>query len=397
MSHIRVVHILHKLDFGGAELSILHAVRQFNRSLFETHVIAGPGGELDRAAATPDVPLHYCGELSREVRPLADLDAFDQLRSMLRELKPDIVHTHRGKAGIVGRLAAGAAGVPILMHTYHGFGFHKFQPEGAHRLTVALDRETNRRSNHLSFVCNANLKTARELDLVQNCTTSIMRTGVEIEPLLQARPSETFRSDHGLSKKRKLVAMISSLRPQKDPLTFVEAAALVAKKSRSTGFILFGDGELADAVRKRARKLLTSLSFSQPGWSRNVPEVLANVDLLVVPSLWEGLPRIIPEASIAGVPVVASAVDGIKEVVLEDYNGAFAEPQNAQDFADKILQQLDAGRRVDEELSRQIQHEYDIREMIRNLEATYLEQASAHGILSADVMESFHHLDTRSK
>lgn len=392
MSRLRIVHIITRLDFGSAELSTLYAVQNLNRSLFETHLITGPGGALDEAAEKlPDVSLQYCGELSREVRPLADLDAFDSLRTMLKELKPDIVHTHRSKAGIVGRLAAGAAGVPFLIHTYHGFGFHKFQPEGAYRLTLALDREANRRSNHLVFVSDENWKEARQLDLLQQCSSSLIRAGVEVEPLLQAKPDEAFRKNLGMPDKGKIVGMIASLKPQKDPLTFVEAAALVARKSRSARFVLFGDGELADAVARRASKILRPTNFARAGWTDNVPEVLANLDALVVPSIWEGLPRIIPQATIAGVPVVASAVDGIREVVFEGRNGLLAEPQNAEDFAGKILKVLDDDFHVDEEFSRQIQHDYDIREMVRHLEALYLQVASEKDAPETDLLEQQYH------
>ena len=121
------------------------------------------------------------------------------------------------------------------------------------------------------------------------------------------------------------------------------------------------------------------------GWSRNVPEVLANVDVIVLPSLWEGLPRIVPEATIAGVPVVASRVDGITEVIDEGRNGALAEPQNPQDFAEKILDVLETGRKVDEDLSRQIQYEYDIRETVRHHESLYLELAAAQGIKTPEI------------
>ena len=390
MSRLRVAYILTRLDPGSAELSTLYAARNLNDSLFEAHVIAGPGGALDdEVNKQADISLQYCGELSREVRPLADLDTFDRLRTMLRELKPDIVHTQRGKAGVVGRLAAGAAGVPWLVHTYHGFGFHKYQPEGAYRLTVALDRETNRRSHYLVFVSAENLKTARQMDLLQNCSSSLIRTGVEVEPLLQAKAGDAFRNDFEIPRKGKVVGMIASLRPQKDPLTFVEAAALVARKSRASRFLLFGDGELASAVSRRARKILIRTSFKHAGWTRNVPDVLANLDVLVVPSLWEGLPRIATEATIAGVPIVASRVDGLSEIVFEGRNGLYAEAQDAQDFAEKILQVINDGYQVDSEFSRQIQHEYDIREMVRHLETLYLQLASADEVASKDILQRY--------
>jgi len=377
MKRIRIAHIIDRLEPGGSERNTLYTVTHLNRSIFEPYLIAGPGGILDQQALElKEVSVRFCSELSREVRPLADHETFLSLRTMLREIKPDIVHTHRAKAGIVGRLAASAENIPFIVHTYHRFAFHRFQPEGVTKLALALEREACRRSNHLAFVSNANIKTAEDLDLIQSSEFSLIRTGVEVEPLLSAQRSEEFRSEYGISSKSKVVGMIGYLRPQKDPLTFVEAAAIVAKKEPNTKFLLFGDGDMAGAVAKRASKILSRENFLQPGWGKNIPEALANFDLLVVPSLWEGLPVVIPEATILGVPVIATPVDGNVEVVLEGRNGAFAEPQNAKDFARKIRKALDQNWTVDPALSRKIQYEYDIRELVRKYEAIYLNLAN---------------------
>lgn len=384
MKRLRVVHIITKLDLGGAELTTLYTVSHLNRSIFDPHLIAGPGGVLDdEVTKLLDLPVQFCSELTHEPKPVADLDGFRQLREALRQLKPHIVHTHWSKAGILGRLAAWAEKVPVIIHTYHGFGFHRYQPPGAFRLLVALEREACRRSHHLVFVSDENRKWAQELDLLQNCPVSLIRPGVEIKPLLQAKPGDAFRNEFGIGARDKVVAMISSLRPQKDPLTFVEAASLVARKKSNVKFLLFGSGELSNAVARRAAKKLGSANFTQAGPTRNVPEVLANVDVLVVPSIWEGLPRVIAEATIAGVPVIASNVDGIREIVFEGRNGAFAEPQNPKDFSVKILKALRNGRSVDSKLVQQIQYEYDIRDMLRRLESLYLQLASGSTVKSA--------------
>jgi glycosyltransferase involved in cell wall biosynthesis len=377
MKRLRVAHIITKLDIGGAELSTLYTVRNLNRTLFDPYLIAGPGGILDdEVGKMPDVALQFCSELSHEPKPLADLDGFQQLREILHEVKPHIVHTHWSKAGILGRLAASAENVPVIIHTYHGFGFHRFQPEGAYRLIVALEREASRRSHHLIFVSNENRKLAEALDLPGPCSVSMIRNGVEIEPFLKAERTENLRNEFEIWKRAKTVGMISSLRPQKDPFTFVEAATLVVRKKPNVKFLLFGAGELSDAVLKRAAKTLSSKNFLYAGPTRNPAEVLANLDLLVVPSLWEGLPRIIVEATISGTPVIASDVDGIREVLQEGRNGAFAEPQNAEDFAKKILLALKEDWEVDPRLSRQMQYEFDIRETLRQQELLYLNLAS---------------------
>jgi glycosyltransferase involved in cell wall biosynthesis len=130
-------------------------------------------------------------------------------------------------------------------------------------------------------------------------------------------------------------------------------------------------------VIKRAAKVLGSSNFLYAGPTRQVAEVLANLDLLVVPSIWEGLPRIIVEATISGVQVIASNVDGIREIVTEGQNGAFAKAQDPEDFAKKILRALKEDRKIDPRHSHQIQYDFDIRETVRQQEALYL-QLTAH-------------------
>ena len=373
MARLRVVHIITKLDLGGSQANTLYSVSHLNPDLFEAHLIAGPGGLLDdEAGELLKNSLQFCGELSREIRPLADFQAFNQLREQLRELKPDIVHTHEPKAGVVGRLAASAEMTPLIVHTYHSFAFHRFQNPGVFRLSTAMEREASRRSHHLIFVSWENAKWAEELDIIQNCGTSLIRTGVEVEALLKGERSEAFREKYSVRKKAKIVAMVSPLKGQKDPLTFVEAADIVTRKEPNVKFLLFGDGEMAEAVARRAAKLQQRHLFLQAGWTRDIPQIFANIDLLIVPSLWEGLPREIAEATIAGVPVIASDVDGNREIIFHGRNGALAEPHNPEDFAEKILQALDEEWKVDPDLSRQIQHEYDIREMVHQEEALYL-------------------------
>lgn len=376
MNRLRVVHIIQKLDPGGASQNTLYSVANMNRTLFDPYLIAGPGGTLDQQAlALKDVGVHFCGELSLEIRPLADHDAYEALRKILREIQPHIVHTHRSKPSITGRFAASAENVPVIVHTYHWFGFHQFQSEGVYGLTVALEREACRRSNHLIFVSRANWKTAEEIGLIQSCGASFLCTGVEMEPLLKAKRSKDFDRQYGVSRKWKRVGMISSLRVQKDPLTFAEAAGLVVRKMPDVKFFLFGEGELADAVTRRASKTLGLENFLLSPWPADVGEVLANLDVLVLPSLWEGLPRILPEATICGVPVIASNLDSIRDIIVEGRNGAFAKPQDADDFAEKILQVLGNKWKVDPALSRQIQYEYDIRDMLHQEEALYLRLA----------------------
>jgi glycosyltransferase involved in cell wall biosynthesis len=378
MSRLRIVHVITKLELGGAQGNTIYTVSNLNRSLFDVHLIAGPGGLLDDEVQNlKDVTVHFCGDLSRPIRPVADYHAYTRLRQLIRDLHPDIVHTHSSKAGVLGRLSAAAEHVPVIIHTYHGFGFHRYQNPGVFRLYVAFEREACRRSHHLIFVSKENQKWAEELDLIQKCSTSLIRSGVEVEPLLKAKRSQELREEWGVPRNGKAIGMIACLKPQKDPLTFVDAADRASRKFLNSKFLLIGDGELADAVARRAKKMRYPENFLHVGWTRDIPTALASLDLMVLTSLWEGLPRVIPEATIAGVPVIASNIDGNREIISEGHNGVLAEPRNAQDFAEKIVEALKENWEVDPEFSRQVQHDFDIREMVHQQEDLYIELSQA--------------------
>jgi glycosyltransferase involved in cell wall biosynthesis len=377
MPRLKVVHVVAALGLDSVADTTLYTVTHLNPSLFETALISGPGGMLDEdVMLQKDFSVRFCGDLSRSVRPIADFQAYQRLREIIKELKPDIIHTHSTKAGVLGRLAASAENVSLIVHSYHGFGFHLYQNAGVFRLSVALEKEACRRSRHLIFDSRENASWAEQLGLIQKCSTSLIRRGVEIDTLLKAQRTESFREKHGIPRKAKVIGMIAALKPQRDPLTFVEAADLVSQKNSDVKFLLVGDGELADAVRRRVAKMRYPNSFAHLGWRRDVPEIICNLDLLVAPSLWAGMSRVIAEATIAGVPVVASDVDGTRELVFEGDNGTLAERRNPQDFAEKIQRAIVEDWKVNPDISQQMQHEFDIRAMVHQLETLYVNLAA---------------------
>src|SRR5215204_3993858 len=164
MSRIRIVHVITRLELGGAQGNTLYTVSNLDRSLFDVHLVTGRGGLLDaEAAAIAGATLHFCDDLIREIRPWSDWKCYRKLKQLFMDLQPQIVHTHSSKAGIIGRWAAAAARVPAIVHTYHGFGFHPFQNPLLFQAYVAAERAACRRAHHLVFVSKDNWKWAETL------------------------------------------------------------------------------------------------------------------------------------------------------------------------------------------------------------------------------------------
>lgn len=370
---VRVVHIITKLELGGAQQNTLYTVKHLNRNLFEPHLICGQGGILDRQAAElPDVNVHFCKELVRPISPASDWRAYERMKTLLRDLRPQIVHTHSSKAGILGRLAASAAKVPAVVHTYHGFGFHRFQNPLVFRAYLAAERYACGRTNHLVFVSRGNWQWAESLGLCRHPSAGLIHSGVEATGPMEGGARAAMRAELGIPPDAKLVGMIACLKQQKDPLTYVRAADIVRRKRKDVHFLLAGDGELREQVSKAVEASGDPAAFLMLGWRFDILRLLSALDLMVLTSRWEGLPRVIPEATISRVPVIASDIEGHREIVQDGKNGALAQPGNPEDFADKIVKALDNRWSVDAGYARQVGVDFDIRDMVTKQEQLYL-------------------------
>ena len=166
MSRIRVLHAITMLEPGGAQRNTLDTVAMLDRGAFEVALACADVGELlPEARALAGVELFELGDLCREVRPLADLRALAELRRVIRRLRPDIVHTHSSKAGILGRFAAASERVPIVVHSIHGFGFGAHQAVPVRAAFLAAERRAARRTTAFIAVSHRNLEEGVRLGL----------------------------------------------------------------------------------------------------------------------------------------------------------------------------------------------------------------------------------------
>jgi glycosyltransferase involved in cell wall biosynthesis len=174
--------------------------------------------------------------------------------------------------------------------------------------------------------------------------------------------------------------MVACLKPQKDPLTFAKTADRVLNQRNDVYFVLVGDGLLRGAVTRYRKKMKHADRFLMIGWRRDIANILGQLDVLVMTSLWEGLPRILVEAAAARVPAIASDIDGNREIILKSRNGILAQPRNVSDFAQKIIQLLSERPHVDAETVGQIGQEFNIDEMVCKQEKLYLNLISSLSI-----------------
>ncbi len=371
---IKVVHVVTRLDLGGAQQNTLYTVSHLDPEAFDVLLVAGPGGELEAEGARAP-RLRRVASLVREVRPCSDLLAFLELTSLFLAERPDVVHTHSSKAGILGRLAARLAGVPVVVHTYHGFGFHDRQPGWLKGLYVLLERLCCALSDCTIFVSKANWEYALRHRLGDPQRYRLIRSGVKLSELpAQVADVGRRKAQAGLRMHKPLVLSIGNLKPQKNPADFVTMAALVAQTHPETEFVFVGDGPLRGSLEARVVAAGLHGRVHLPGWRRDAAELLACADVFVLTSLWEGLPRALVEAMKSGVPSVCYATDGVSDLLRDGENG-FAVPQG--DVAalaarvSALLSDQALRRRLGAAAAASIGEEFDIDQMVRDQEKLY--------------------------
>ncbi len=377
---VRVCHVITRLDLGGAQDNTLYTVSHL-RAPFRPSLVCGPGGILDREALRLGVPIRFVRPLRRRIRPHRDLEAIANLARVFREERPDIVHTHSSKAGIVGRLAARLAGVPHIVHTIHGYGFHAGQTWVLRRVLIGAERLAARVTTQFIAVSRANLEQGIALGLFGPDRVSLIRSGVRLEAFGAASRGgagqaarAALRRELGLPGDAPLVGMVACLKPQKSPLTFVEVAARVTRQAPAAAFVLAGDGELRPDVERRVRELNLGARLRLLGWRRDVPALMAALDVLLHTSLWEGLPRVLPEAIAASVPIVATGVDGTCDILRDGETGLVCAPLDADGLAAGVLRLLGDRQLAAAIASRagSVLPEFDIDGMVRAQERLYL-------------------------
>ncbi len=378
MTKISVLHPITRLIVGGAQENTMLTAALLNPDRYAVDVISGPQtgseGSLIEEVRARGIPLIIEPTLVREIAPLKELRAFLALYRRIRRGRYTIVHTHSSKAGVLGRWAARLAGVPIIVHTVHGWGHHDRQHPLVRRFYVLLEQITQRITHKLIVVSPLNIEKGLADSIATPEKYVTIRSGIEIDRFLHpTHPREAVRAELGIPLEAIVVGTVTRLSPQKAPLDFVAVAAHVAAQRPDVHFVIVGDGPLRADVEARVAALDLTERIHLTGLRRDVPDLMHSFDLFALSSLWEGLPRVLPQAMAAGLPIVATAVDGNAEAVTDGVNGLLTPPGDPQAMAAALLRLLKdpALARKMGEAGRTRAEEFSARKMVSDIADLY--------------------------
>jgi glycosyltransferase involved in cell wall biosynthesis len=364
-SPVKIHHVITRLILGGAQENTVLSCEGLHRRGHDVTLVTGPAlgpeGELLERARRGGYRVVVLDAMRRPIHPWRDWKSYRALRRIFREDRPDIVHTHSSKAGVLGRRAAWLEGVPVVTHTIHGLPFHDYQARLLHRFYRWCERRAARWCHRMFCVGEVMREKAVAAGLGPPEKFVLAFSGMEVDRFLERPDRAEARRKLGIPADAVVAGIVSRLAPLKGHEHLIAAAD-------GLHLLFVGDGELRADLEARARARGLPLTVTGMVDPSEIPGHLAAMDLLVHTSFREGLPRAIPQAVIAGVPVVAFDCDGAREVVTRE-TGLLVPPGDERALGEAMGRVR--GFRIPEETRRAYAERFRWERMVDVLEAEY--------------------------
>ena len=387
---MRVTHVITRLIVGGAQENTVASVLGLRaRPGLEVRLISGPttgpeGSLESEVASDPDL-LTVVPELVRPLHPWKDVLALRRLSALFCAQQSDLVHTHSGKAGIVGRLAARRAAVPIIVHTIHGPSFGPFQNPLANGLFLCAERYAAKCTTHFVTVARAMTDQYLAAGIGRPPQYTRIFSGFPLDPFLKARNDFSLRQRLGLAPEDFVVGKIARLFKLKGHDDLLAVAPQLVKRCPQMKFLIVGDGPWRNRLEElaRVRGLGKHFIFAGLVAPADVPRYIAVMNVVVHLSRREGLPRALPQALVAAKPVIAYDCGGAREVCLEGETGFLLRPRDLPGLTERLVQ-LARDSALRERLGERGRHLvrqwFSVERMVEELHALYLKLQARRAI-----------------
>ena len=385
---MKIIHIITRLDMGGSAQNTLLTCRRMARKyeMVLVHGLSLESNMTDSEKAAVDAQIESARvngvrmvaapSLVRRISPVRDILALCHLIRIIRKEKPDIVHTHTSKAGILGRLAAKLINVPFIVHTPHGHVFYGHFGPWRSRIFMWIEKRFAGFTDQMIALTQGEETDYLNLGLCAPGKLCRIHSGVDIEKF-QQQPASAVEKKRtlGLDQNHPVVGFVGWLLPVKGPMHLLKAMAAVWPDHADTALVLIGKGDLDSDLRAEALKTGANGRVHFLGWRNDIEEIMPLFDILVLPSLNEGMGRVLVEAMAAGKPIVASNVGGIPDLIEHGVNGLLVPPGDENALAAAIRQFISDPEKakIMGQRGRERCHQYSLEAMIGKIDNLYEE------------------------
>lgn len=353
MAPVKILRLFSRLNVGGPSVHVVLVTAGLRQRGYETRLVVGreskTEGNMYYLAERYGVTPLVLPELGRAIHPMDDAVAFMKIFRLIREFRPDIVHTHTAKASVLGCIAARLLGVPVVIHTFHGHVFHSYFGNLRSFLFRVIERVLALWTTRIIAISDNVKQDLMLYHIAPPEKIAVVPLGLDLDHLLQVgRHKGTFRAELGLASDQKLVGIVGRMVGVKNLELAVRAAEKVIAYLPKTHFVFVGDGEDRSKIEQRIARLRLTQHFSLVGWRQELTEIYSDCDVVLNTSLNEGTPVALIEAMAAGIPTVATNVGGTANVVVHDTTGLLCPSGDADALAEALIRILSDARHARE-------------------------------------------------
>ena len=364
-----ILHIIARMNIGGPALHVAQLSSGLLQKGFETTLVSGrqadTEGDMTDLAEEYGLRFHFYNNLGARLSPLNDLYACSKLWRLMRLTSPRIVHTHTAKAGALGRIAAKLAKVPIIVHTFHGHVFTGYWGSGISKIIIFIERILARLSTVILTVSESVRYELLQHNIAPPEKIYVLPLGLDLNIYknCSAKTGE-FRQELGIGADLPLIGNVGRLVPIKNHRYFLMAAQLMVEAGFDGRFVIVGSGQLEIELQKLSRDIGIGDRVIFTGWRRDLDRIYADLDVLVNTSINEGTPYAIIEAMAARVPVVATSVGGVPDIINSEMTGYLVGPDDVNSLVDTILCGLETRDAILDAAQSHVLENHDLESMI---------------------------------
>jgi glycosyltransferase involved in cell wall biosynthesis len=387
---INVLHIHTLPIISGSGLNTFLSMKGMDRNIYKVELACAPGGRLIDLVRENQMGVKTFKNLVQPLHPVKDTIAVADLIYFLRKKRYHIVHTHNSKAGFVGRLAAKITGIPVVIHTVHGFAFHDQEPAWRQSLFRNLEKFASHMCDKMIFISQPLVDWAlREKIVLRRDKIAKVYSGIDLERFRPVTEEEknSVREKWNIRHDDAVIGIVSKLWEGKGHEILIRAFKEVKKDIKRARLIIVGEGPLDNMLHDLVDRLGLSDSVLFTGFQMDVAAIISSFDVAVLPSYFEGMGRVLLEAMAMEKPVVASRVGGIPDLVKDNVNGLLITPGDVKGLADALKKLLNDKRLANimgRDGRKGITDKYSADAMVRSISNIYIECLKRKGIEIGD-------------